>query len=63
MINIPTFTAKKTLAAKKRGGSPTALLEYTARGLDAPRRRATLKTPEYINIVKRDNFLQLKVVV
>ena len=33
--------AQNTEAARKRGGSPTALLEYTARGLEAPRSRHT----------------------
>ena len=28
--------AQKTDAARKRGGSPTALLEYTALGFEAP---------------------------
>ena len=31
-----TLMAQKTDAARKRGGSPTALLEYTALGFDAP---------------------------
>jgi hypothetical protein len=39
------LTAKKTELARKSGGSPTALLENTARGLGAPRNRDTLNSP------------------
>ena len=35
--------AQKTDAARKRGGSPTALLEYTALGFEAPLMRKKLK--------------------
>ena len=39
--------AQKTDAARNKGGSPTALLEYTALGLDAP-----------LNIQPNDKYLQ-----
>ena len=37
-----TLMAQKTDAARKRGGSPTALLEYTALGFEAPLMRKKL---------------------
>ena len=41
---MASLTAKKTDAAKNKGGSPTALEENTALGLGAPRSKETLNS-------------------
>ena len=49
-----TLTAKKTEDARNKGGSPTALLEYTALGFGVPRNNDTLNTPK---ITKKNHYL------